>query len=186
MRRIEVPMSLEVRDSLKAGDSVLLSGTVYTARDAAHKRLAEMIHKGEKLPFDLNNAVIYYVGPTPARPGQVIGSAGPTTSSRMDPYVPLLAEHGLRGMIGKGRRSEEVIQAIRKYHMVYFAAVGGAGALLSHAIVKREMVAFEDLLSEAVTKLTIKDFPCFVAIDTEGNDIYDPGQCLSGGDSMSL
>lgn len=173
MRKIEVPMTLEVRDSLHAGDAVLLNGTIYTARDAAHKRLTEMIHRGEKLPFDLNNAVIYYVGPTPAKPGQVIGSAGPTTSSRMDPYVPLLAEHGMRGMIGKGRRSEEVKKVIRKYHMVYFAATGGAGALLSHSIIKREMVAFEDLLSEAVTKLTVKDFPCFVAIDPEGNDIYD-------------
>lgn len=175
MKRIEVPMSLEIRDSLQAGDAVLLNGTIYTARDAAHKRLAEMIQRGEELPFALDNAVIYYVGPTPAKPGQVIGSAGPTTASRMDPYVPLLAEHGMRGMIGKGRRSPAVKEAVRKYHMIYFAAVGGAGALLSHSIVKREPVAFEDLLSEAVTRLTVKDFPCFVALDTKGNDIYDLG-----------
>lgn len=186
MRRIQVPMSQEVRDSLHAGDAVLLTGTIYTARDAAHKRLSEMIQKGEELPFNLKNAVIYYVGPTPAKPGQIIGSAGPTTASRMDPYVPLLAQHGMRGMIGKGRRSEEVKEAIQKYHMVYFAAVGGAGALLSHAIVKREMVAFEDLLSEAVTRLTVKDFPCFVAIDTEGNDIYDSDQCVSDRSSMPV
>lgn len=186
MRKIEVPMEREVIDSLHAGDAVLLSGTIYTARDAAHKRLSEMIEKGQKLPFDLQNAVIYYVGPTPARPGQVIGSAGPTTSSRMDPYVPLLAEHGMQGMIGKGRRSEKVKETICQYHMVYFAAVGGAGALLSHSIVKREMVAFEDLLSEAITRLTVKDFPCFVAIDTYGKDIYDPDECLPGRNSMSI
>lgn len=186
MRRIEVPMSLEVRDSLHAGDAVLLNGTIYTARDAAHKRLVEMIRKGEKLPFDLQDAVIYYVGPTPAKPGQIIGSAGPTTASRMDPYVPVLAANGMRGMIGKGRRNEEVKKAIRKYHMVYFAAVGGAGALLSHAVIRREMVAFEDLLSEAVTRLTVKDFPCFVAIDTEGNDIYDSDQCVSGRNSVPV
>ncbi|MBR3349733.1 MAG: fumarate hydratase C-terminal domain-containing protein, partial [Solobacterium sp.] len=133
----------------------------------------ELIETGGQLPFDLNDAVIYYVGPTPAKEGQAIGSAGPTTSGRMDPYTPELLEHGLKGMIGKGRRNKAVKDAIVKHHAIYFVAVGGAGALLSHAVIKREMVAFEELLAEAVTKLTVKDFPCFVGIDCEGNDIYD-------------
>ena len=167
--------------SLKAGEAVLLSGEIYTARDAAHKKLHEMIQRGEALPFELENAVIYYVGPTPAKQGQVIGSAGPTTSGRMDPYTPELIEHGLRGMIGKGRRNDAVKQAVRDYHAIYFVAVGGAGALLSHSIVRREPVAFEELLAEAVTRLTVKDFPCFVGLDCEGNDIYDSDQCVSGG-----
>ncbi len=173
MKRILLPMSEEVRMSLKAGEPVLLSGKIYTARDAAHKRLKEMIEKGEELPFDLENATIYYVGPTPAAEGQVIGSAGPTTASRMDPYVPLLAEYGMRCMIGKGRRDERVVAAVKKYHMIYFVATGGAGALLSHCIKKRKMVAFEDLLSEAVTELEVEDFPCFVGLDCMGTDIYD-------------
>lgn len=173
MKRIQLPLSEKDCLSLHTGDAVLLNGEIYTARDAAHKRLCQMIERGEKLPFDLENAVIYYVGPTPARPGQVIGSAGPTTASRMDPYVPILAKRGMRGMIGKGRRDDEVKKAIQQYHMIYFVAVGGAGALLSHHIIKREPVAFEDLLSEAVTKLTVQDFPCFVGIDCAGNDIYD-------------
>ena len=173
MKRIHLPASRQELRELRAGEEVLLSGTIYTARDAAHKRLKELIEKGEPLPFDLQDAVIYYVGPTPARPGQVIGSAGPTTSSRMDPYVPLLCEHGMAGMIGKGRRSEEVRQAVMKHGAVYFVTVGGAGALLSKAITAAEPVAFEDLLSEAVVRLTVKDFPCFVGMDTEGNDIYD-------------
>lgn len=173
MKRLQLPLSDTDCLSLHAGDAVLLNGEIYTARDAAHKRLCEMIKRGEKLPFDLHNAVIYYVGPTPAKPGQVIGSAGPTTASRMDPYVPILAEQGMRGMIGKGRRDDEVKKAIQQHHMIYFVAVGGAGALLSHHILKREPVAFEDLLSEAVTKLTVQDFPCFVGIDCAGNDIYD-------------
>lgn len=173
MKKIQLPLKKEDILSLKAGEAVLLSGTIYTARDAAHKRLVEMIQKGESLPFDLNGATIYYVGPTPAKDGQVIGSAGPTTSSRMDPYVPLLADHGLKCMIGKGRRDESVKQAIKNHQMIYFVCVGGAGALLSHCIIKREMVAFEDLLAEAITKLEVKDFPCFVGIDSKGNDIYD-------------
>lgn len=173
MKKLKLPLSREERRALQAGEGVLLSGIIYTARDAAHKRLHEMMQKGEKLPFDLQDACIYYVGPTPAAPGQVIGSAGPTTSSRMDPYTPELIEHGLRGMIGKGRRDEAVKQAITAHDAVYFITVGGAGALLSHCIRKRRMVAFEDLLAEAVTELTVEDFPCYVGIDTHGNDIYD-------------
>lgn len=161
------------RASLCAGEEVLLSGTVYTARDAAHKRLVQMIETREDLPFDLFNAAIYYVGPTPASEGHAIGSAGPTTSSRMDTYTPLLLEKGLRVMIGKGRRSEEVKEAIRAHGAVYFVACGGAGALLSHCIIRTEPVAFEDLLAEAIVKLTLKDFPCFVGIDAKGKDIYD-------------
>jgi fumarate hydratase subunit beta len=173
MKKIDLPMSEETRMSLKAGEYVLLNGTVYTARDAAHKKLKELIEKGAPLPFDLHDSVIYYVGPTPAKPGHVIGSAGPTTAGRMDPYVPLLAEHGMIGMIGKGRRDASVKDAVMKNHMIYFVTVGGAGALLSHCIVKREPVAFEELLSEAVTRLEVHDFPCFVGMDCQGNDIYD-------------
>ena len=173
MRKLQLPLDEETRLSLKAGEPVLLSGEIYTARDAAHKRLHEMIQRGEELPFDIQDAVIYYVGPTPPRPSQVIGSAGPTTSSRMDPYTPELIGMGLRGMIGKGRRSPAVREAVMKHHAVYFVTVGGAGALLSECITAREMIAFEDLISEAVTKLTVKDFPCFVGIDCAGNDIYD-------------
>lgn len=173
MKKISLPMSEEVIASLHAGDSVLLSGTVYTARDAAHKRMHDMLEKGEQLPFDLKGAVIYYVGPTPAKPGQVIGSAGPTTSTRMDAYAPELLDLGLKGMIGKGRRGNAVKSAIVRNHAVYFVACGGAGALLSHSIVKAEPVAFEDLLAEAIVKLEVKDMPLFVGIDSEGNDIYD-------------
>ena len=173
MKRLQLPLSLREREELKAGEPVLLSGEVYTARDAAHKRLFEMLDEGRDLPFDLKDAVIYYVGPTPAKPGQVIGSAGPTTSSRMDPYVPRLMEEGMIGMIGKGRRSRRVIDAVKRHKGFYLVAAGGAGALLSHSIVKREPVAFEDLLSEAITRITVRDFPCFVGLDCEGNDIYD-------------
>ena len=173
MKHLQLPASREELKQLKAGEEVLLSGTVYTARDAAHKRLVQMIRNGETLPLDLQDAAIYYVGPTPAAPGQVIGSAGPTTSSRMDPYVPLLCENGMAVMIGKGRRDKGVIEAVKKYGAVYFVTVGGAGALLGRAVVKAEPVAFEDLLSEAIVKLTVRDFPCFVGLDTEGNDIYD-------------
>ena len=173
MRTITLPMDEETRASLHAGEAVLLSGTVYTARDAAHKRMTEQLESGEKLPFPMENAAIYYVGPTPAAPHQAIGSAGPTTSSRMDAYTPRLLEEGLRVMIGKGRRSDEVKASIRKHKAVYFVACGGAGALLSHCIKKSEPVAFADLLAEAVVKLTFEAFPCFVGIDTEGNDIYE-------------
>ncbi len=173
MKHVHLPMSEKEIRSLKAGETVLLSGTVYTARDAAHKRISEMIERGEKLPIDLKDAAIYYVGPTPAKPNQAIGSAGPTTSSRMDPYTPILIERGLQAMIGKGRRSDAVKAAMKGKPVVYFVTVGGAGALLSHTIRKREMIAFEDLLSEALTKLTIEEFPAFVGIDCAGNDIYD-------------
>lgn len=182
MKRLNLPLSKEERLSLKAGEAVLLSGEIYTARDAAHKKIHELIKDGKELPFELNDAVIYYVGPTPAKENQVIGSAGPTTSGRMDPYTPELLDRGLKGMIGKGRRSEEVKEAMMRNQAVYFVAVGGAGALLSHAVVKREMVAFEELLAEAVTKLTVKDFPCFVGIDCEGNDIYDSDERVPGRD----
>lgn len=173
MKKVQIPLSEETVLSLHAGDSVLLSGTLYTARDAAHKRMKEMQEEGEPLPFELNGNVIYYVGPTPAREGGVIGSAGPTTSSRMDAYTPDLLDQGLKGMLGKGRRSDAVKEAIVRNHAVYFVACGGAGALISHCIKKREPVAFEELLSEAVTKLTVEDLPCFVGIDAYGKDIYD-------------
>lgn len=173
MRKITLPLDEETKKSLHAGDAVLLSGVIYTARDAAHKKMHELIKEGKPLPFEIRDAAIYYVGPTPARPGQVIGSAGPTTSGRMDPYVPELAELGLAATIGKGRRNQKAKEAMLKHHMIYFVAGGGAGALLSHSIVKREPVAFEELLAEAVMRLRVKDFPCFVGFDTEGNDIYD-------------
>jgi fumarate hydratase subunit beta len=173
MREITLPLDEETARSLQAGEAVRISGTVYTARDAAHKKMAECIEKGEPLPFALKNAAIYYVGPTPAKPGAPIGSAGPTTSSRMDVYTPRLLDLGLRVMIGKGRRSEAVKEAIVRNGAVYFVACGGAGALLSHAVVSREMTAWPELLSEAVTKLTVRDFPCFVGIDARGNDIYE-------------
>lgn len=173
MKKVSLPLTDETISELHAGDAVLLSGTVYTARDAAHKKLHEMLAEGKPLPFDVKGALIYYVGPTPARPGQVIGSAGPTTSGRMDVYTPELLAHGLKGMLGKGRRSDEVKQAIVSHHAVYFVACGGAGALISHCIKSREMVAFPELLAEAVTKLEVEDLPCFVGIDCYGQDIYD-------------
>ena len=180
MKRLYLPLSEEERTNLKAGEAVLLNGEIYTARDAAHKKMHEAIANGKELPFDIHDAVIYYVGPTPARQGQAIGSAGPTTAGRMDPYTPQLIELGLRGMIGKGRRSQAVKDAIVRNKAVYFVAVGGAGALLSHSIIAREPIAYEELLAEAVTKLTVKDFPCFVGIDCEGNDIYDSDECVPG------
>ena len=170
---ITLPMDLETREKLRAGDEVYLTGVIYTARDAAHKRLHEMRERGEEYPFEMKDAMIYYVGPTQPRPGHAVGSAGPTTSGRMDAYTPELLDDGLRGMIGKGRRSPEVIDAVIRNKAIYFVVVGGAGALLSNRIKKAEPVAFEDLLSEAIVKLTVEDFPCFVGIDTLGNDIYD-------------
>ena len=170
---ITLPMDLETREKLRAGDEVYLTGVIYTARDAAHKRLHEMRERGEEYPFEMKDAVIYYVGPTQPKPGHAVGSAGPTTSGRMDAYTPELLDDGLRGMIGKGRRSPEVIDAVIRNKAIYFVVVGGAGALLSNRIRKAEPVAFEDLLSEAIVKLTVEDFPCFVGIDTLGNDIYD-------------
>lgn len=170
---INTPIDEKIVSELKAGDYVYLSGTVYTARDAAHKRLYEALQKGESIPIDLQNNVLYYLGPSPAREGQVIGSAGPTTSSRMDKYTPLLLEKGLRGMIGKGKRSPEVIASMEKNHAVYFAAIGGAGALLSKCIKKAEVIAYEDLGTEAIRKLEVEKLPIIVVIDDKKNNLYE-------------
>lgn len=170
---IEIPTTKDVISTLKAGDRVLLSGTLYTARDAAHKRMTDALDRGEPLPFPIEGAFIYYAGPSPAKPGQVIGAAGPTTSYRMDAYAPRLLDLGLFGMIGKGDRSPQVVEAIRRNGGIYFAAVGGAGALIAKSIKKVETVAFQDLGAEAITKLTVKDFPVIVAIDSYGNDLYE-------------
>ena len=172
-KHITTPLTGEKVRELHAGDYVYLSGTVYTARDAAHKRMYEAMQRGEEIPIDLNNNIIYYLGPSPAREGQVIGSAGPTTSSRMDKYTPLLLENGLKGMIGKGKRSQEVKDAIVRNGSVYFAAVGGAGALLSKCILSSEVIAYDDLGTEAIRKLQVKDFPVIVVIDSEGNNLYE-------------
>ena len=172
-RNINVPLSKEDAVSLHAGDYVYLSGTIYTARDAAHKRMQEALDKGEQLPIDMQNNVIYYMGPSPAREGRPIGSAGPTTASRMDKFAPRLLDLGLKGMIGKGKRSKEVLEAIVRNRAVYFAAVGGAGALLSRAITDSEVIAYDDLGTEAIRMLTVKDFPVIVVIDSEGNNLYE-------------
>ncbi len=172
-KRLQTPLTKEKAVTLKAGDYVYLTGTIYSARDAAHKRLTESLEKGEELPLPLTNEIIYYLGPTPARPGQVIGSAGPTTSSRMDKYAPSLLDLGQTGMIGKGRRSDAVIASMKKNSAVYFAAVGGAGALLSKCIKKAEVIAYEDLGAEAIYKLEVEDFPVIVVIDCEGNNLYE-------------
>jgi len=163
-------------ERLKVGDRVLVSGIVYTGRDAAHKRLSDLIKEGRALPFDVKGQIIYYVGPTPARPGQVIGSAGPTTSYRMDAYAPSLIEKGLKGMIGKGMRSEAVKEAMKKYKAVYFAATGGAGALLAKRIKKADVVAYEDLGPEAIRRLEVEDLPVIVVNDVKGNDLYIEGE----------
>lgn len=170
---ITTPLTEEKVSGLKAGDYVYISGTVYTARDAAHKRIYEAMLKGEQIPLELQDNIIYYLGPSPAREGQIIGSAGPTTSSRMDKYTPLLLEHGLKGMIGKGRRSNEVIEAMNKNHAVYFAAIGGAGALLSKCIKKAEVIAYEDLGTEAIRKLEVENLPVIVVIDENKKNLYD-------------
>lgn len=170
---IKVPLSEADAKSLRAGDYVYLSGTIYTARDAAHKRMYEVLEQEENLPIEMDNNVIYYMGPSPAREGRAIGSAGPTTSSRMDKYAPLLLDLGLKGMIGKGKRSQEVKEAIVRNGAVYFAAVGGAGALLSRSILASEVIAYDDLGTEAIRKLTVKDFPVIVVIDSEGQDLYE-------------
>lgn len=172
-KKINVPLTIEDINGLKAGDYVYISGTIYTARDAAHKRMYESILDGKDIPMDLKDNVIYYLGPTPAKPGQVIGSAGPTTSSRMDKYTPLLLKNGLKGMIGKGKRSKEVIEAMKKEKAVYFAAIGGAGALLSKCIKKSEVIAYDDLGTEAIRRLEVEDFPSIVVIDCEGNNLYE-------------
>ena len=170
--RLTTPCTAEDLAPLKAGDTVLLSGVVYTARDQAHKRMTEALEKGEPLPFDLTGSAIYYVGPTPERPGQVIGSAGPTTSGRMDAYAPRLMEEGLRGMIGKGERTDAVIESMKKNGAVYFAATGGAAALLASRIRAAKVIAWEDLGTEAVRRLEVEDFPLTVVIDAEGRDLY--------------
>lgn len=172
-KNIKAPLSEEVVRSLEAGDYVYITGIIYTARDAAHKRLYDSILKGEEIPFDLTNNIVYYLGPTPAREGKVIGSAGPTTSSRMDKYAPLLMEQGLKGMIGKGKRNEDVLSAIKVNTCVYFAAVGGAGAILSKCIKKSEVIAYDDLGTEAIRKLEVKDFPAIVVVDCKGNNLYE-------------
>lgn len=174
-KKIELPLRNEDIESLKAGDRVLLSGVVYTARDAAHKRMVEQEKEGIPLPVELDGQVLYYTGPTPAKPGEVIGSAGPTTSGRMDLYTPALLEKGLKGMIGKGYRSEEVIASMLEHKAVYFGAVGGAAALIARSIKRAEVIAYEDLGTEAIRKLTIEDFPVFVINDIYGGDIYKDG-----------
>lgn len=173
---VKLPLTDETVSDLKAGDRVLLNGIMYTGRDAAHKRIAELINKNEQLPMDIKNQTIYYVGPCPAKPGQAIGSAGPTTSGRMDAYAPLLMDHGLKGMIGKGLRSKQVVDSIIKNNAVYFAAIGGAGALLAEAIKEAEVIAFPDLGAEAIYKLRVENFPVTVVIDNEGNDLYKIGK----------
>lgn len=172
-RHIQVPIKREDAKSLRAGDYVYLTGTIYTARDAAHKRMQDALDSGEKLPIETDGTVIYYMGPSPARKGRPIGSAGPTTASRMDKYTPKLLDMGLGAMIGKGKRSQAVIDGIVRNGSVYFAAVGGAGALLSQRIIKSEVVAYDDLGTEAIRKLEVKDFPVVVVIDSEGNNLYE-------------
>lgn len=172
-RYLEFPFTKDKIKELHAGDYVYITGTIYTARDAAHKRMYEALHNGEELPIDLQDKLIYYMGPSPARDGRPIGSAGPTTSSRMDKYTPDLLDLGQAGMIGKGKRNSPVKESIIKNGAVYFAAVGGAGALLSKAIVASETIAYDDLGTEAIRKLTVKDFPVIVVIDSEGNDLYE-------------
>lgn len=170
---INVPLSDEDAKNLRAGDFVYLSGTVYVARDAAHKRMFEALEKGENLPMEMKNNVIYYMGPSPAREGRPIGSAGPTTASRMDKYTPKLLDLGLKGMIGKGKRTQEVKDAMIRNGAVYFAAIGGAGAIISKSIIESEVIAYDDLGAEAVRKLKVKDFPVIVVMDCVGNNLYE-------------
>ncbi|MBR6825656.1 MAG: Fe-S-containing hydro-lyase [Oscillospiraceae bacterium] len=174
--KLTAPITVEEARKLRAGDSVLLSGTIYTARDAAHKRLCELVAEGKELPFPIQDAVIYFVGPTPAKEGQAIGSAGPTTSYRMDAYSPTLIAQGLTGMIGKGKRGPEVVEAMKEHGAVYFGAIGGCGALLSNCIKKAEIVCYEDLGAEAIRRLEVEDFPVVVIIDSEGNNLYEEGR----------
>jgi len=176
MKKLQTPFTREDARALKAGDACLITGVIYTARDAAHKRLCELLAQGKPLPIDMENAIIYFVGPTPAKPGQVIGSAGPTTAYRMDAYSPSLISIGQTGMIGKGKRSPEVINAMKEYGAVYFGATGGCGALLSKCIKKAEIVAYNDLGAEAIRRLEVEDFPVTVIIDSEGNNLYETGR----------
>ncbi|NLY43925.1 MAG: Fe-S-containing hydro-lyase [Clostridiaceae bacterium] len=174
--RIEAPLTKEKIKDLKAGDSVLISGVVYTARDAAHKKMVEALERGEELPFDMRGQIIYYVGPCPAKPGHVIGSCGPTTSGRMDAYTPVLIEKGLAGMIGKGLRDRTVIESMIQHGAVYFGAIGGAGALIAGTVKSEEIIAYEELGPEAVRKLVVEDFPAVVIIDSQGNNLYEIGK----------
>lgn len=175
VKKLTTPLTLDQVQDLKAGDMVNITGVIYTGRDAAHKNLVNSLNKGEELPVDFKDQIIYYVGPCPAKPGQAIGSAGPTTSGRMDSYAPTMLGIGLRGMIGKGPRNAQVIEAIKEHKAVYFAAIGGAGAVISGSIKKADIVAYPDLGPEAIYRLEVEDFPCIVAIDTEGNDLYKIG-----------
>ena len=172
-KKINLPITDKDIKNLKAGDSVLLTGTIITGRDAAHKRLYELIEKGEELPVDIKGELIYYVGPAPAKPGYAVGPAGPTSSYRMDKYAPALLDLGLKGMIGKGARSQAVIDSIVKDNCVYFAAIGGAAALIAKSIKSEELLCYEDLGTEAIRRYTVEDFPCIVAIDSEGNNVYE-------------
>lgn len=173
---MELPITAEKADSLHAGDFVYLSGQMYVARDAAHKRLMELIEKNEQLPIDIKDCTIYYMGPSPAREGRPIGSAGPTTASRMDKYAPTLLDLGEKAMVGKGKRTKEVLDAVVRNHAVYFAAIGGAGALLSQCIKKSEIIAYEDLGAEAIRLITVEDFPVIVVADDHGNNLYATAQ----------
>ena len=175
-KHITLPLTKELARTLKAGDTVYVTGTIYTSRDAGHKRMCEALARGEQLPFDPMDATIYYVGPTPAKPGQVIGSAGPTTSGRMDAYAPTMMAAGARGMIGKGARLPEVVEAMKEHSGVYFGAIGGCGALLARCIKSCELIAYEDLGAEALRKLHVEDMPLFVIIDCEGNNLYESGR----------
>jgi len=179
--RIRLPLRAEVIEKLRAGDQVRMSGIIYAARDAAHKRIVEALDKGERLPFEIEGQTIYYMGPSPARPGRVIGSAGPTTSGRMDAHSPRLMAVGLKGMIGKGSRSQEVKDAMRRYKAVYFAAIGGAGALIAKSIKKAEVIAYDDLAAEALRRLEVEDFPATVVNDIYGGDLYEEGKARWGG-----
>ena len=176
VKRVTTPLTEEAIAALQAGDSVLLSGVIYTARDKAHKLLTETLAAGKELPVDLRDQLIYYVGPAPAKPGQPIGSCGPTTSSRMDSYAPMLIRQaGLKGMLGKGPRSQEVIAAMKEHKAVYLAAIGATGVAISHAVKKAEVIAYEDLGTCAIRRLEVEDLPCIVAIDCEGNNLYEQG-----------
>lgn len=175
-KKITAPLTEGVIKTLRAGESVLISGIIYTARDAAHERMTRNFKNGEPFPIDLKNQVIYYAGPCPAKPGEVIGSCGPTTAGRMDAYTPLLLDNGLGAMIGKGARSEAVVEAMKRNGAVYFGAIGGAGALIAESIKKAEVIAYEDLGTEAIRRLEVVDFPAVVLTDCEGNDLYEMGQ----------
>ncbi len=175
-KKVTIPLTDDDIKELKAGDNVLLTGTIYTARDAAHERLVGLLKEGKELPFDIKNGVIYYVGPAPAKKDQVIGSAGPTTSYRMDPYTSPLIQNGLKGMIGKGLRNKEVIESMKEYGAIYFGAIGGAAALIAKCVKSCELVAYEDLGAEAIRKLYVEDLPVIVVIDSKGNDFYEIGQ----------